>query len=362
MRLAEQPDMSDAVVVDWLYPEASRDTTGALTVDALDPDTTYYVDIDVDGAPALDAPLSFTTPPPLGAPGYTKIAFGSCAKDEEQPIFAAIDALDPDLFFYVGDNHYANSADLGSLRRYYRWSLERPERGAFAATTSTLATWDDHDYVGNNTDGDDAGKDVALRVFQEYWANPGAGTAETPGVFFSHSWGDVDFFFVDDRYYRGYDDSILGDAQTAWLLDALDASDAAFKLVVCGSQWTMEGSDDSWREYPEARDAIFDDLRDLGIEGVVLLSGDVHRSELRRIDRDDAGAYDLPELTSSPLANDNASCDEDDDLRACLDQTRYFTTLEIDTTAAEPYLLARVRDEAGEVVSDWLIYRYELSL
>ena len=37
------------------------------------------------------------------------IAFGSCAREREpQPIWTEIIAKDPDLFLFIGDNHYAD--------------------------------------------------------------------------------------------------------------------------------------------------------------------------------------------------------------------------------------------------------------
>ena len=56
---------------------------------------------------------------------------------------------------------------------------------------------------------------------EEYWANPGYGTESTVGTFFQWSWGDVDFFLLDDRYHRGLEDSILGDSIRRALTDLL---------------------------------------------------------------------------------------------------------------------------------------------
>ena len=65
-----------------------------------------------------------------------------------------------------------------------------------------LAVWDDHAYSLNDHDRISPVKDEALTTFRRYWANPGYGTADVPGVFFRHRYGGVDFFFLDCRYYR----------------------------------------------------------------------------------------------------------------------------------------------------------------
>ena len=341
----------------YVYPRARRDFTEVITIDGLTPSTRYSVLFDVQGVLHRDI-AAFDTAPPPGSPTKLKVAFGSCSRLDDQPIFEHIRRYGPDMFFFVGDNHYANSGERDALRWYYQWGLSRAHRSALLAETSVLATWDDHDYTGNNTDGADPGKDTALRVFKEYWANPSFGTPQTKGVFFTHQWGDVQMFFVDDRYWRGFDDSILGQAQTDWLQDALAASTATFKLVICGSQWTAADSSDSWAAFLPARDRLFDFIRDRGIEGVVLLSGDVHRSELRSLPR--SGAYDLPEIVSSPLANSNSPCRTSGELRACFDQASYFATLDIDTATTSPSLTARIIDESGRQQAEWRIPRSAL--
>jgi alkaline phosphatase D len=208
------------------------------------------------------------------------------------------------------------------------------------AESGTLATWDDHDFVGNNTDGSSPGKDNALRVFGEYWANGPIGTDSVPGVFSAHTMGDVGVWMLDDRYWRGLDGTLLGAAQETWLLESVAASDATFKLVVSGSQWNLGGSSDSWATFPDAQARVVDALSEAG--GVVLLSGDIHSSEFVTVP---AAAHPLPELTSSPLAY--AGRDR-------------VIVLDIDTTQADPVLLARILDGDGEEQERWQILRSDL--
>ena len=361
VHVARADDITAGWSVQWRYPAVQRDFTDVVHLTDLEPNTEYTYFFEVEGE--LAAGLhTLRTAPATGTSGQTRVAFGSCTRSDEQPIFEHVRALRPDLFFFVGDNHYANTDDLNGLRWHYRWGMSRAQRAELLGETSVLATWDDHDFTGNNTDGTEPGKDVALRVFGEYWANPAAGTANTRGVFFQHAWGDVDFFFLDDRYHRGFDDSLLGAAQTAWLQTALAASSATFKLIVNGSQWTAAGSGDSWAAFLPARDALFDFIRDQRVEGVVLLTGDVHRTELRTIARRAAGGYDLPEIVSSPLANSNSTCRASAELRTCLDEGNFFITLDIDTASAEPSLTARVIDEYARERDTWRILRSDLEL
>ncbi len=358
---ADEASLATAEAVHTAWPLASEDFTHRVTIQGLQPDTRYVYRVEVEGQ--VFGPHELRTAPEDGAAGLFTMAFGSCSKDDAQPVFGAVVAWDPDLFLFIGDNHYGNTDHLSDLRQHYRWAHERPLRSDLLATTSSLATWDDHDFVGNNTDGSEPGRDTALRVFQEYWANPAFGLDEAPGVFYRQRWGDVELFVLDVRYHRGVDGTLLGQLQRDWLLDALTESDATFKLLASGSQWSPYGSDDSWAAWDFDREQIFAAIADLGIGGVVLLSGDIHRFELRELSPA-SGGYPLPELSSSPLAYPTpSSCGSDDsepDRLFCLGGVNGFIGLTIDTTLADPALTAEIVDGSGFVQERWTILRSEL--
>ncbi len=360
LRVATSADaLNTAAPVHYGYPAASTDFTQTVTVQGLSAGQTVYYDLEIEGV--RHGPWSLQTAPAPDGPVRTRMAFGSCSKDDDQPIFGVIAAWDPDIFLFVGDNHYGNTSELSDLRQYYRWAHERSLRAELMSETVILATWDDHDFVGNNTDGSDAGKEVALRVFSEYWANGSYGTETTEGVFSQHRYGDVAFFLLDDRYWRGIDDDMLGSEQEAWLLSALSDSDATFKFLVSGSQWSLEGSSDSWGAFEASQTRLREALVSLGIEGVVLLSGDIHRSELRLLSGA-TGGYDLPELVSSPLATWNSSCGSSSELKACTDDDTFFIAVDIDTTLEDPTLSVSLVDSGATVRASWTILRSELSL
>ncbi|MCB9741337.1 MAG: alkaline phosphatase D family protein [Alphaproteobacteria bacterium] len=338
-------DLDAAPELGVSYPAAADDFAQLISVYGLLPDTRYVYAIEVDGARV--GTWELTTPPEDAE--TLRLAFGSCTKDAEQPIFGAIAATNPDAFLFIGDNHYGNTDDLSALRQWYRWAHERPLRAELMMDTPIYATWDDHDYVGNNTDGSASGRGVALRVFEEYWANGRYGSEAAAGVYSTHRLGPVELVLLDDRYHRGNDGTLLGEAQTQWLLDTLEASDAPFKLLACGSQFTLDGSSDSWANFPDAQAALLEAIATRGISGVVLLSGDIHRSELRWVPGAEGG-YDLPELTSSPLANVNSSCHDDAGLVSCVDDRTSFVLIEVDAGVEDPTLVAEIRDEAGAVL------------
>lgn len=140
---------------------------------------------------------------------------------------------------------------------------------------------------------------------------------------------------------------IMTEAQTAWLEGELMRSTATFKLIASGTNFSA-GAGESWAQYPASRDRLFSFLAANRIGGVVLLSGDIHRSHLRRIRR--ANGYELPEVVSSPLANSTTTCPTtapDATQVACYGAGSSFVTLEVDTRASDPRLLARILDVDG---------------
>ena len=144
---------------------------------------------------------------------------------------------------------------------------------------------------------------------------------------------------------------LLGAPQLTWLVDALSTSTAPFKIVACGSLFTG-GTVDSWASFPAARDALFAQLAAKKIPGVVLASGDIHRSEIRVTPR--ATGYPLTELVSSPMAQfpiasepGRTACNGADPNRRFCYPWDSFVTVEVDGSLADPTLVAVVHDETG---------------
>ena len=340
------------------YPRAADDFAEQVRIGGLGAGQGWRYAIDVDGV--RQGTWDLKSAPDTGG---LRFALGSCSRDDEQPVWDAIDAWAPDLFVFAGDSHYGNTSDLGALRQHYRWGLEIENRGAFFQGTPALATWDDHDYTGNNDDGSEPGKDTALRVFHEYQPNGGGGSGDTPGVFSEHRYGDVAFFMLDVRYHRGVDGSMLGAEQELWLLSALKESTATFKFLVSGSQYVQigrQGSEDSWYDFPESWDRLRQSIVDNKVDGVVLLTGDVHRSEFRLLDPV-SGGYGLPEITSSPLANTNSGCRDDAGQLQCSDSDDYFVGVSVET-GGSPQITASIYRWDGQLQHSWEIPLSELQV
>ncbi len=263
-------------------------------------------------------------------PAFT-VAFGSCAyvneKEHDRPgepygadfdIFPAITAKQPDVMLWLGDNVYYREPDFFSedfLRHRNAHARQLPEWQALLAATHHYAIWDDHDYGPNDSDWTYRLKREALEIFQSYWANPAYGVEGAPGVFFQFTWADVDFFMLDDRYYRTPDNApespdktMFGKTQLRWLKDALFASSAPFKIIASGSQMlNPQPGGEGFGKFKQEQAELLDWIKSTKINGVLFLTGDVHRSELIRLN--DPNFYPLYDYSNSPLTSGTYSAD-----------------------------------------------------
>ena len=341
----------DGARVATAWPTPDTDFVHVFDVEALEPGRSYRYAVEVDDASVHAG--SFTTP--SLAPAPMRLAFGSCTLFDDTPAFEDLRDWGPDVFVFAGDAHYGETSAVEAHRAHARSALERPARAALFRETITLATWDDHDFTGNNDAGDEPARAEVLQAFTESWANASYGTADTPGVFSTWEGNGVQVVLLDVRYWRGLDDSLLGNAQEAWLAEVLRASPAVFHLVVSGSQWTPWGDADSWADFPDAQARVLEALAE--VPGVVLLDGDIHRAEFRLLP---TAGYSLPELTSSPLSNVGGRCPDDPDLRTCHSGANYFIGLDIDPTVADPTLTAELWQVGGALLDTWTIRASEL--
>lgn len=271
------------------------------------------------------------------APDFT-FALGSCAYLNDPPfdrpgrpygsgsaIFDTIAEQRPAFMLWLGDNVYTREADWLSpdgLRYRNAFNRQTPSLQRLLNSTHHYAIWDDHDYGPDNSDRTFRWRQESLDIFRDYWANPPMGTLETPGAFSRFEWGDVDFFLLDNRFYRspnlwdGPGKEMLGAAQLRWLQEALVSSKATFKIVAVGSQVVNDMLyDTSWQEmwqlFAEEKQSFLDFLVEQRVEGVLFLTGDRHHSELLKLER--PGSYPLYDYTSSPLTAGTANAKEEAD-------------------------------------------------
>lgn len=214
-----------------------------------------------------------------------------------------------DFMLWLGDNYYLREADWdswsGILKRITH-TRSLSELQPIWGSMHHYATWDDHDFGPNDSDRGFWNKDKTYHAFKLFWPNPSFGVDGNNSVTTFFQWGDVDFFLLDDRTFKTPNfrktgkRTLLGDDQIDWLIDNLVTSRAPFKIIALGGQFlNPNAGGENYSTYPDERKKILKLIEDEGIEGVIFLSGDVHRSEITKFNREDN--YPLYDFTISPF-------------------------------------------------------------
>ncbi len=221
------------------------------------------------------------------------------------------------FMLWLGDSWYTREVDYyDEWGLWYRASYNRsiPVLQQFLKSTSHVAIWDDHDYGPNDIGMSYILKEKSREVFMNYFPNTSFGMGGQ-GIYSIMSYGDVDVFMIDDRWWRSSDamkDSVdskpnpektmLGSQQMEWLKNALLFSRATFKIIAVGSQVLNPVSPfDKLLNYPAEYYELMDFLKEYKIDGVVFLTGDRHHSEIIKVNRE--GTYPLYDITVSPLTS-----------------------------------------------------------
>ncbi|WP_404308988.1 alkaline phosphatase D family protein [Neorhodopirellula lusitana] len=313
------------VVGDQISPTiqttAENDFTGIAHVEGLKPWTDYTYTIVLDGEEISHPAFHFKTYPTAGTPARYSIAFGSGARyvPTKEAIWKTMADTQPLAYLGLGDNVYIDATERRDVQRlhYYRRMLRREYRD-FISQTPVYAVWDDHDMGDNDCAGgpglNKPWKLPNLNVFQQNWNNPFySHDDQAPGTWHNFTMGNVEFFMLDGRIYRSdiqdpadTTNTMLGESQKRWLLNSLKQSTAKFKVLCSGTMWhdlADKGGKDSWAgpRFRSERDEIFDLINQERIDGVLLISGDRHRTELWKTDR--PGGYPLYEFLSAKVTN-----------------------------------------------------------
>lgn len=354
--------------------------TARLLCDQVGPGLTYRYRILVDGIPVpLSGPATFRTQPlwqwRTDPPDF-RLATGSCTYINEPEldrpgkpyggdyrIFDAIVAQKPDLMVWLGDNTYLREADWSTRTGiYHRYSHTRsaPELQPLLAACSHYAIWDDHDFGPNDSDRSFPFKGLTREAFGDFWANPGPGIPGLEGITSAFMWGDIAFFLLDNRWDRSPNDcqgcvpAILGRAQREWLVEALAASRAPFKMVVIGGQVLNPAPrfENYAHRHGSERDWLLQRIEQEKLEGVVFLTGDRHHTELSALqNRNGHRVYDL---TVSPLTSTASRNNRDEGNTLRVEGTyvgdRNFATLDFRGKRHQRILHIRVFDVQGQML------------
>jgi len=290
----------------------------------------------------------------------TKLVFASCANERMHPGLAAIAAAAawrPDAAALLGDTPYIDSTDPGVLAERHRSFRDHPSMALLRGQCTVYAVWDDHDFGLNNTDGNLPGKQAARAAFVAAHPEQACGDGKD-GVWTSFRRGEVQVWLLDARWNANTErdaqgrPGLLGEAQWRWLEEGLAKSDASFKILGSGMVFndaTRPGKTDYWGAWPHERQRLFRMLGARRIQGVVLASGDIHRSRLVRHDTRDMVGYELTELVTSPAAQKVGAKADASHANLVFDRGMEQTWMSIVVAGKgeDALLVAEFRDETG---------------
>ena len=343
------------------------------------------------GLLAVSLLLASPAVPAADSPAVTRIAFGSCAKqDKEQPLWDAVMETRPQHFVFLGDNIYADTEDMEVMKAKYALLGQQPGFVKLRATCPVHATWDDHDYGANDAGAEYPKKRESQRVFLDFFVVPRDDPRRTrEGVYSARVFGPpgrrVQLILLDCRYFRsplktgfkpgepgeGFrgkyvpntdpDATVLGESQWKWLAEQLKVP-AELRLIGSGVQVVPdEHGSETWGNFPRERKKLFELVKDTGSTGVVFLSGDRHLAEVSKLPagHPDGAGYPLYDITSSSLNAPGGNVTKSG-VRFASEVNSYrvgltyfdvnFGTVLIDWEPADPVVRFQVRGEKGEVV------------
>lgn len=358
LRLSVLNAASQVVASNDSTSAAANDYVAKFHINGLAASTAYTYKIeDVSGPSPLQIVgpadgLRFKTRTPTGTKGVFTTAFVSCANATTEPVWERIGALGVDQVILGGDTPYIDVSDLPTIRLKQRTFLETPFMSSLIRGTSTVGTWDDHDFGANNSNGASIAsfKGLTRQAFVEYRAHDQFGNG-TEAVYHKVDLGPMEIFLLDPRWYSQTGPSpvdptkptCFGAEQLAWIKSALLASRAPFKVLLIGEVWVdkKNGENDDQFTYWFERDSLYDFIREHSISGIVEIGGDIHVSR-HLIHRQRIG-YDLQDFVTSPgHTSVIPSLDvTHPDLEWSSQQPRQFITATTDTRVNPPVMTVR---------------------
>jgi alkaline phosphatase D len=258
-----------------------------------------------------------------------RIGFGSCINTQAHPMLDRTLTLPFDLFILLGDNIYADTTNPAVMAEKYRVRKESAFFQGLRKKAPLLATWDDHDFGGNDAGASYPMKVESQKLFCDFMDVPAnSPRRQREGIYDACVLGPagkrVQVILLDTRYFRsnlatGENHAVpsggkyiphpdpnvtkLGAAQWKWLEEQLRVP-AELRIIASSIQFISEFSGgEAWANLPREKQRMLDLLEKTRANGVFFISGDRHWAELSRLDR--PGNYPLYDLTSSALTEEH---------------------------------------------------------
>lgn len=288
----------------------------------------------------------------------------SCLGGQNRPFPTLTRAAEEklDFFLLAGDTVYADtSLSYNSYRSSWEDALSQQGLQDLFASTSVIATWDDHE-IANNWSWEDFLIEDRFAWAREAWSEaiPWREGPGGTGIWRRLSWGKVVDVLVMDTRGERYDGDYISVAQMDWLKAWLLESEATFKVILHGVPITdMTGiygsisASDRWDGYPHQRSEVLEHIEDNGVQGVLWVSGDFHFSELGRVDPPGGIAHNQWEVFAGPagsFVNPMAYIAQENEQYKHIFKTHTYTYFEADPDAGT--MRIKFINDNGTVLTD----------
>ena len=270
----------------------------------------------------------------------TRIAFGSCAfQSVPQPIFRTVANRKPDLYLSLGDAIYADydlkkkipyDVTRQTLLREWKILADSPDWQYLSSRVAVMATWDNHDYGHYQAGEAFSLKKESKKIFLDFFSEPDNSIRrQSDGIYDAKIFGPdnkrVQIILLDTRSFKMLpklaqrpegsggslgkftpnsdpDARLLGDAQWKWLEKELKKP-VQLRIIASSTQIIADQKHmDEWGNFPLERKKLFDLINNSFNSPTLLLSGNVHFSEISELKTKD---YNLIDFTSSGLTHTN---------------------------------------------------------
>jgi alkaline phosphatase D len=304
-------------------------------------------------------------------------------------VWEAINAHDPDLFLFIGDNNYADikyedgqriMAPVTTRARFQEAYTMMADHAGFVHLrqhTPLMATWDDHDYGANDQGVEYPLKQVAQEEFwQAFGLAEGDPLWRQEGIYHSRVFGPagrrVQVIMLDTRYFRDpleravervngpyrptadRSTTVLGETQWRWLEEQLRRP-ADLRIIASSIQvLAYEHAWETWGNFPHERQRLFDLIGETGAGGVIFISGDRHLAEVS-VERGSAGLrvpYPMWDFTSSGMTDDVQPVDEPNRFRVGpVYRGTNYGVLRVNWDQQPATVVFENRDEGGNLIN-----------
>ncbi len=312
------------------------------------------------------------------SPTVSAIAFGSCGNQKrDQPVLTRVIETNPDVFIYLGDNIYADTKSVDTLRMKYQMLADKPEFQKLKASVLIYATWDDHDYGWN-----DEGRHYVLRnetkqAYMEFFGNQGdSSIVDHDGIYHTayiekngkkiqiilpdlrtfrdkllpyngNRNGDARFNYeMDYSPYASGDSTMMGEQQWQWLEEQLKVP-ADLRIIASSTQFGITHNGyEAWVNFPHEQKRMTDLIQKTKANGVIFLTGDVHYAEISKLTV--PGLYPLYDVTASGITSTWEFATPNDNRIDGPVMENHFGLLTVDWAQSDPEITFLIFDVDGK--------------